>query len=140
MDDGYLPSILPVAAAIAARTKRIHIASGVLLMPFHNPVRFAEDIAVVDVLSGGRLELGVGVGFKHEEFEGFGVPFNERGARTNQSLEIIRRLLAGENVTFKSKFFDLTNVKVMPEPIQKPHPSVWLGGFTPAALRRNARE
>jgi alkanesulfonate monooxygenase SsuD/methylene tetrahydromethanopterin reductase-like flavin-dependent oxidoreductase (luciferase family) len=140
IEDGYLPSILPVAAAIAARTKRIRIASGVLLMPFHNPVRLAEDIAVVDVLSGGRLELGVGVGFKHEEFEGFGVPFNERGARTNQSLEIIRRLLAGENVTFKSKFFDLTNVKVMPEPIQKPHPSVWLGGFTPAALRRNALE
>jgi alkanesulfonate monooxygenase SsuD/methylene tetrahydromethanopterin reductase-like flavin-dependent oxidoreductase (luciferase family) len=95
---------------------------GVLLMPFHNPVRLAEDIAVVDIISGGRLELGVGVGFKHEEFEGFGVPFKERGARTNQSLEIIRRLLGGETVTFKSEFFDFKNVKVTPEPIQKPRP------------------
>src|SRR5712692_11630763 len=81
IEDGYLPSILPVAAAIAARTKRIRIASGVLLMPFHNPVRLAEDIAVVDVISGGRFELGVGVGFKHEEFEGFGVPFKRSEER-----------------------------------------------------------
>src|SRR5271156_2635411 len=139
IEDGYLPSILPVAAAIAARTKRIRIASGVLLMPFHNPVRLAEDIAGVDVISGGRLELGVGVGFKHEEFEGFGVPFKERGARTNQSVEITRRLLSGETVTFKSEFFDFKNVKVTPEPIQKPHPPIWLGGFTPAALRRAVR-
>ena len=139
IEDGYLPSILPVAAAVAARTKRIRIASGVLLMPFHNPVRLAEDIAVVDIISGGRLELGVGVGFKHEEFEGFGVPFKERGARTNQSLEIILRLLGGETVTFKSEFFDFNKVKLTPEPIQKPHPPVWLGGFTPAALRRAAR-
>src|ERR1700747_3357660 len=95
IEDGYLPSILPVAAAIAARTKKIRIASGVLLMPFHNPVRLAEDIAVVDVLSGGRLELGVGVGFKREEFAGFGVPFKERGTRTNEALAIIRRLLSG---------------------------------------------
>jgi probable F420-dependent oxidoreductase len=139
IDDGYLPSILPVAAAVAARTKKIRIASGVLLMPFHNPVRLAEDIAVVDIISGGRLELGVGVGFKHEEFEGFGVPFKERGARTNQSLEIIRRLLGGETVTFKSEFFDFKNIKLTPEPIQKPHPPIWLGGFTPPALRRAAR-
>jgi probable F420-dependent oxidoreductase len=139
IEDGYLPSILPVAAAIAARTKRIRIVSGVLLMPFHNPVRLAEDIAVVDVISSGRFELGVGVGFKHEEFESFGVPFKQRGARTNQSLEIIRRLLSGETVTFKSEFFDFNNAKVTPEPIQKPHPPVWLGGFTPPALRRAAR-
>jgi probable F420-dependent oxidoreductase len=139
IEDGYLPSILPVAAAIAARTKRIRIASGVLLMPFHDPVRLAEDIAVVDVISGGRFELGVGVGFKLEEFESFGVPFKERGSRTNQSLEIIRRALDGETVTFKSEFFDFKNVKVTPEPIQKPHPPIWLGGFTQAALRRAVR-
>jgi len=139
IEDGYLPSILPVAAAIAARTKRIRIASGVLLMPFHNPVRLAEDIAVVDIISGGRFELGVGVGFKLEEFESFGVPFKERGSRTNESLEIIRRVLAGESVTLKSEFFDLKNVKVTPEPIQKPHPPIWLGGFTQAALRRAVR-
>jgi probable F420-dependent oxidoreductase len=139
IEDGYLPSILPVAAAIAARTKRIRIASGVLLMPFHNPVRLAEDIAVVDVISGGRLELGVGVGFKLEEFDSFGVSFRERGSRTNQSLDIIRRLLSGETVTHKSDFFNFKNVKVTPEPVQKPHPPIWLGGFTPAALRRAAR-
>ena len=64
IEDGYLPSILPAAAAIAARTNRIRIASAVLLMPFHNPIRLAEDIATVDVISGGRFELGVGIGFK----------------------------------------------------------------------------
>ena len=95
IEDGYLPSILPVAAAIAARTKRIRIASGVLLTPFHNPVRLAEDVAVVDIISGGRFELGVGVGFKHEEFDGFGVPFKERGARTNQSSRSFAALWRG---------------------------------------------
>jgi alkanesulfonate monooxygenase SsuD/methylene tetrahydromethanopterin reductase-like flavin-dependent oxidoreductase (luciferase family) len=106
IEDGYLPSILPVAAAIAARTNRIRIASGVLLMPFHNPIRLAEDIATVDVISGGRFELGVGIGFKPEEFVGFGVSSKERGARTDQSLDIIRRALAGETITFKSDFFE----------------------------------
>lgn len=139
IDDGYLPSMLPAAAAIAARTKKIRIALGVLLMPFHHPVRLAEDIAVVDAISGGRFELGVGVGYKVEEFEGFGVPFSERGARTNEALGIVRGLLDGETVTVKSEFFDFKNVKLTPEPIQRPHPPIWVGGFTPAALRRAAR-
>jgi probable F420-dependent oxidoreductase len=139
IEDGYLPSILPAAAAIAARTERVRIASGVLLMPFHNPIRLAEDIAIVDIISGGRFELGVGIGFKAEEFEGFGVPSKERGRRTDQSLEILRRALAGEIVTYNSEFFDFQNVRVTPAPIQKPHPPIWLGGFTPAALRRAVR-
>jgi alkanesulfonate monooxygenase SsuD/methylene tetrahydromethanopterin reductase-like flavin-dependent oxidoreductase (luciferase family) len=128
-----------IRPAIAARTERVRIASGVLLAPFHNPIRLAEDIATVDVISGGRFELGVGIGFKREEFTGFGVSSKERGARTDQSLEILRRALAGETVTFKSEFFDFHNVRVTPEPIQKPYPPIWLGGFTPAALRRAVR-
>src|SRR6202167_1312133 len=137
IDDGYLPSMLPAAAAIAARTKRTRIPPGVLLMPFHNPVRLAEDIAVVDAISRGRFELGVGVGYKVEEFEGFNVPFSERGARTNEALQIIRRLLDGETLTFKGKFFEFKNVKLTPEPIQKPHPPIWVGGFTAPGANRN---
>jgi alkanesulfonate monooxygenase SsuD/methylene tetrahydromethanopterin reductase-like flavin-dependent oxidoreductase (luciferase family) len=76
---------------------------------------FAEDIATVDIISGGRFELGVGIGFKREEFSGFGVSSKERGARTDQSLEIIRRALSGGTVTFKSDFFDFQNIKVTPE-------------------------
>jgi alkanesulfonate monooxygenase SsuD/methylene tetrahydromethanopterin reductase-like flavin-dependent oxidoreductase (luciferase family) len=110
-----------------------------LLMPFHNPVRLAEDIATVDVFSGGRFELGVGIGFKREEFAGFGVSSKERGARTDQSLDIIRRALTREPVTFKNEFFNFQNVSVTPESIQKPRPPIWLGGFTPAALRRAVR-
>ncbi|MGH7948740.1 MAG: LLM class flavin-dependent oxidoreductase, partial [Candidatus Binataceae bacterium] len=72
--DGYSPALLPIAAAIAARTRIMRIATGVILLPFHNPVRLAEDAATVDVISGGRFELGVGVGYKVEEFEGFAIP------------------------------------------------------------------
>src|SRR6201998_2856318 len=139
IDDGYLPSILPVSAAIAARTERIRLASGALLMPFHNPIRLAEDIATVDVISGGRFELGVGIGFKREELAGVGGWWKGRGARTDQSLEILRRALAGETVTFKSEFFDFQNVRVTPAPIQKPYPPIWLGCFTAPALRRAVR-
>ena len=139
IEDGYLPSLLPAAAAIAARTRRIRVATGVMLVPFHNPVRLAEDIAVVDVISGGRLDVGLGVGYKVEEFESFGIPFSERGARTNEALGVVRRLLDGETVTHKSAFFDLSRVKLTPAPIQKPHPPIWLGGFTQAALRRAGR-
>src|SRR5438270_6554721 len=88
IEDGYLSSILPVAAAIAARTNRIRIVSGVLLVPFHNPMRLAEGIATVDVISGGRFELGAGLGFKREEFEGFGAAtqYSEEGAGYSHGL------------------------------------------------------
>lgn len=139
IDDGYSPALMPIAAAIAARTSRIRIATGVVLLPFHNPVRLAEDAATVDVISGGRFELGVGVGYKVEEFEGFAIPYRERGGRTNEGLEIIRRLWEGETLTFKGKHYECSRVKLTPEPIQKPRPPLWVGGFTPAAMRRVAR-
>src|SRR5208282_4512698 len=90
-DDGYLPSLLPVAAAIAARTRRVTIGTFVLLAPFYHPLKLAEDAAVVDVLSGGRLRLGLGQGYRAEEFEGFGVPRKQRLSRTLETIEILRR-------------------------------------------------
>jgi probable F420-dependent oxidoreductase len=139
IEDGYSPSLLPIAAAIASRTKKIHIGTSVVLLPFHNPVRMAEDAATVDVISGGRFELGVGVGYKVEEFESFAISSKERGARTNEGLEIIRRLWEGETLTFEGKYYTVTKAKLTPEPIQQPRPPIWVGGFTPPALRRAAK-
>ena len=139
IEDGYSPSLLPIAAAVAARTKKIRIGTSVILMPFYNPVRLAEDAATVDIISGGRFEVGVGTGYKVEEFEGFAISSKERGGRTNEGLEIVRRLWDGETLTFKGRYFEINKVKLTPEPIQKPHPPLWVGGFTPPAIRRAAK-
>lgn len=139
IEDGYSPALMPIAAAIASRTKKIHIGTSVVLLPFHNPIRLAEDAATVDVISGGRFELGVGVGYKVEEFESFAVSSKERGARTNEGLEIIRRLWEGETLTFEGKYYTVTKAKLTPEPIRQPRPPIWVGGFTPPALRRAAK-
>ena len=87
-EDGYAPSLLPIAAAIAARTTTMRIGTAVLLLPLHHPVRVAEDAATVDVISNGRFQLGVGVGYKVEEFDSFAIAKTERGRRTNEGLEI----------------------------------------------------
>ncbi len=139
IEDGYSPSLLPIAAAIAARTKKIRIGTSVMLLPFHNPVRLAEDGAAVDVISGGRFELGVGTGYKVEEFSGFAISSKERGGRTNEGLEIIRRLWEGETLTCKGRYYEVNNAKLTPEPIQRPRPPLWVGGFTPPAIRRAAK-
>lgn len=130
---------MPIAAAIAARTKKIRIGTSVLLLPFHNPVRLAEDGATGDVISGGRFELGVGAGYKVEEFAGFAISSKGRGGRMNEGLEIIRRLWEGETLTFKGRYYEVNNVKLTPEPIQRPRPPLWVGGFTPPAIRRAAK-
>ena len=102
-------------------------------------VRVAEDAATVDVISGGRFQLGVGIGYKVEEFESFAIPSKERAGRTNEGLEIIRRLWAGETLTFKGKYYEIRHAKLSPAPVQQPRPPLWVGGFTPAAIRRAAR-
>jgi alkanesulfonate monooxygenase SsuD/methylene tetrahydromethanopterin reductase-like flavin-dependent oxidoreductase (luciferase family) len=139
-DDGYAPSVLPIASAIAARTRTIRIGTAVMLLPFHNPIRLAEDAATVDVISGGRFELGVGVGYRVGEFESFAIPKVERGRRASESLEIIRRLLDGETVTYKSKYFEICNAKIAPRSIQQPRLPIWAGGFTAPSAQRAARD
>ncbi|MGH7949041.1 MAG: LLM class flavin-dependent oxidoreductase [Candidatus Binataceae bacterium] len=138
-DDGYLPSMLPTAAAIAARTRRVTIGTYVLLAPFQHPVKLAEDAAVVDVISGGRLRLGIGLGYRQEEFDGFGVPRKERLGRTLETLDILRRAWTGERFSFKGKYFDLKDVRVLPRPISSPHPELLWGAGAPDAIRRAAK-
>ena len=138
-EDGHAPSILPLAAAVAARTRTIRIGTGVLLLPLHNAVRVAEDGATIDILSNGRFELGVGVGYRPQEFTGLGVSPADRASLMDEGLEIIRRLWEGESLDFQGKHYQLEGLKLAPLPVQRPRPPLWVGGFAPAAARRAAR-
>jgi alkanesulfonate monooxygenase SsuD/methylene tetrahydromethanopterin reductase-like flavin-dependent oxidoreductase (luciferase family) len=138
VDDGYCPSIVPAAAAIAAATERIRIGSKVILLPFHDPLRLAEDVAVADVISGGRIDLGVAAGYRRAEFEGFGVDPSERGARMREGLDVLVKALSGEAFSHDGRFFRYGRAQVVPPPVQQPIP-LWLGGRTRAAMRRAAR-
>ena len=130
---------MPIAAAIASRTERIRIGTSVVLLPFHHPVRLAEDGATVDVISGGRFELGVAVGYKIEEFEGFAISTAERAGRTNEGLEIIRRLWEGETLTFKGRYYDVNHVKLTPEPDPTAQATALGRRLYPPGVRRAAK-
>lgn len=138
VDDGYSPSLLPIAAAIAARTTRIRIGTYVMLLPLHNPVRLAEDAATVDVISGGRFDLGLGLGYRRGEFTGLGVPSSERAARFQEALPVIQRLLAGETVTLDGRFNQFEDVRITPPPAQRNLP-IWVGARGDRALTRAAQ-
>lgn len=137
--DGYLPSLLPVLAALATATDRMLLGTGVLLVPFHHPLRLAEDAAVVDQLSGGRLILGLGLGWREEEFRMFGIPYHERVRRTTETVEILRRAWTGERFSFEGKIFRFDEVRVTPPPARDDGPPIYLGGHVEAAVRRAGR-
>ncbi|HKD67563.1 MAG TPA: LLM class flavin-dependent oxidoreductase [Candidatus Binataceae bacterium] len=137
--DGYSPSPVVIAAALAVKTRRMRIGTNVLLLPLYHPVRLAEDCATVDILSRGRFELGVGLGYRVNEFEGYGVPYKERAGRTNEGLQIIRRLWEGETVTFHGKYYHVDGARLEPPPVQRPRPPIWVGGMMKPAAKRVAR-
>lgn len=138
IDDGYSPSLLPICATIAGQTTRIRIGTNVLLLPLHDPVRIAEDAATVDIISGGRMDLGVAVGYKNEEFRGFNVPRSERGRRMDEAVEVLRRSWAPEPFSFEGTYYRYRDIDVTPKPVQDPMP-LWIGGFSEAAVRRAGR-
>jgi alkanesulfonate monooxygenase SsuD/methylene tetrahydromethanopterin reductase-like flavin-dependent oxidoreductase (luciferase family) len=137
-EDGYLPSPLIAGTAIATRTKRIRIGSGLSVAPLYHPVRLAEDGALLDIISNGRFQLGLGAGYRAEEFAAYGADFEGRGTVTAETLQIIRRLWDGETVTFDSPHFKLKDARVVPRPVQQRVP-LWVGGFVRAAFKRAAR-
>ncbi|MEQ8234118.1 MAG: LLM class flavin-dependent oxidoreductase [Gammaproteobacteria bacterium] len=137
--DGHAPSILPLAAAVAVTTTHIRIGTGVLLLPLHHAVRVAEDAATIDILSRGRFELGVGVGYRPQEFAPLGVSTRDRATLTDEGLEVISRLWSGAPARFAGRHYTLDDVTRSPPPLQQPRPPLWVGGFAPAAARRAAR-
>jgi alkanesulfonate monooxygenase SsuD/methylene tetrahydromethanopterin reductase-like flavin-dependent oxidoreductase (luciferase family) len=139
VDDGYLSSVMPMMAAMAARTKRVKIGSFVLLGPFYHPLRLAEDAALIDVISKGRLRLGIGVGYRLEEFEIFQVPIKERLGRTLEGIEIMKLAWAGERFSFEGKYFNFKNALVRPRPVSPKGPEVLWGGMAPQSIKRSAK-
>lgn len=137
--DGYLPSLLPFLAAVAAVTERVALGTGVILAPLHDPLRLAEDAAVVDQLSGGRLVLGLGAGWREEEFRAFGVPRSERVRRLVETVEILRRAWSGRRFSFEGRSFRYDRVRVSPPPARSGGPPIYLGGYADAAVRRAGR-
>ena len=124
---------------VAAVTERIRVGSGVLILPHRNPVVTAKILSSMDVLSKGRLIVGVGVGWLREEFEALGLPpFEERGAVGNEYLRAFKELWTQENPSFQGKYCSFSNIRFEPKPVQKPHPPIWVGGESGPALRRAA--
>ena len=136
-DSGMLEP-LNLLSFIAAHTQRIRLGTGVFLLPQRNPVYTAKEATTVDVLSNGRLDLGIGVGWLREEFQAVGVPFEKRGVRCDEYIEVIRRLWSGDEVEFSGDYYQLRPCVQSPRPVQRPHPPILVGGVSPPALRRAA--
>ncbi|MET0728499.1 MAG: LLM class flavin-dependent oxidoreductase [Acidimicrobiales bacterium] len=133
-EDGYLPSPLVMAAAVAARTRNLAIGINALIAPFHDPLRLAEDVAVVDRLSRGRLNMTIAGGYAQHEFDMFGVALSERPARLRETVATLRAAWTGEPFEFRGR-----TVRVLPTPAQPGGPKIVLGGSSEAAARRAAR-
>jgi alkanesulfonate monooxygenase SsuD/methylene tetrahydromethanopterin reductase-like flavin-dependent oxidoreductase (luciferase family) len=137
--DGYLPNPLLMAGLIGMQTQRIKIGTCVLLLPLHHPVHVAEDCAVVDLATKGRLILSVGVGYQPPDFDVFEIPMGERARRTEEAIEILRLGWKGQRFSFSGNHFHLKDALVSPAPYQRPGPPIWMAAWTAPGLRRAAR-
>jgi probable F420-dependent oxidoreductase len=138
----HAPMLDPLVqlAAYAAVTSRIRLGTSVILLPLHHPVLLAKTVTSVDVVSGGRIVLGVGVGGENPaEFEATGIPVAERGRRADEAIPLLRALWSGEPVSHNGRFYAVREAKMAPKPVQPNGPPVWIAGRSPAALARTAR-
>jgi probable F420-dependent oxidoreductase len=130
---------LTVLSAVAAMTATIRLGASVPVLPYHNPIRLAKTVATLDAISTGRVILGVGVGVIEEEFTAPGSPYKERGAYSDESLAIMQALWTQEDPQFAGTYYAFNGMKFSPKPVQQPHPPIWIGGSSRAAIRRAAR-
>jgi probable F420-dependent oxidoreductase len=134
----YWPSPLVALAGFATRTSKLQLGSDIIVLPLYHPVRVAEDAAMVDVMSNGRFVLGAAIGYRSQEFDLFGVPMENRGARYVEQLKIITALWTQDDVHFEGRFYTLRGARIEPKPLSKPHPPLWLGGWGDLSLQRAA--
>ena len=138
-EDGYCPAILPLLGALTSRTQRARLGTFILLLPLYHPLRLAEDVATLDLLSGGRIDLGVAAGYRPEEFAAHNMSTRERAGRMEEGLELLIQAWTKEEVSFAGAYYTAEGLPVRPRPLQQPHPPLWMGGESPAAIRRAAR-
>jgi alkanesulfonate monooxygenase SsuD/methylene tetrahydromethanopterin reductase-like flavin-dependent oxidoreductase (luciferase family) len=138
LDDGWLPRPMLLAAAAAAVTRRMRVGTDIVILPLHHPVAVAEEAAVLDVMSGGRALLGVGLGWIESEFDGFGVPYRRRARIYGRSIEIVRRLLRGETVG-NDGHYSFEGARVRPLPINPDGIPFWMGALEDPGVERAAR-
>jgi alkanesulfonate monooxygenase SsuD/methylene tetrahydromethanopterin reductase-like flavin-dependent oxidoreductase (luciferase family) len=139
VEDGYLPSPLTVSGAIAARTKRVRIGQDVLLVPHYHPVRLAEDLAVLDNLSNGRMMLGAGMGYVPSEFRAMGNPASHRLSLMEEALDILELAFTEVEFDYRGKRFQIEGVRVRPRPVQEGGPPLWIAAMSEAGALRAAR-
>lgn len=135
----FVDTVASLAFA-AGKTERIKLGSGIILLAQRDPIVLAKELAGIDVLSGGRLLFGVGVGYVPGEFEALGIPYEERGARVSEHIEVIRELWTSEKPEFSGRFTNFSGIQSRPLPVQKPHPPILVGGMSAPALRRAVRQ
>jgi len=138
---GQVSASMTVLAYLAARTQHIRLGTAVVVLPWHNPVLIAEQVATLDLLTGGRVDFGVGKGYRQAEFDGFCIPIEEATERFDEAMEIIRKAWTTEGrFSHRSKHWHYENIVVEPEPLQRPHPPLWLAAGSHDSIRRAARE
>ena len=136
--DGFLPSPLIVCTAVAAATTTLRVGTSVILLPLHHPVRLAEDVVTLDIISKGRVTVGVGLGYQDADFRAFGVKMSDRVELFEEKVQILRECWSGKEFSFDGKHHQIENLTVRPETVQKPNPPIWIGASAPVSARRAA--
>jgi luciferase family oxidoreductase group 1 len=136
---GYLPRPAQLATYIAAKTTRLRVGTAVIVVPLHHPLIVAEEIATLDLLAGGRVDIGLGRGYQTYEFERLGLELDTTRTRWEESVDIILKALSGETFSYAGKIFNIPETTIFPQPFQKPHPPIWVTAQSPESVEATVR-
>jgi luciferase family oxidoreductase group 1 len=136
---GYLPRPVQLATYIAAKTQTLRVGTAVIVVPLHHPLVIAEEIATLDLLAGGRVDIGLGRGYQHYEFERLGLELDSARTRWEESIDIILKALQGEPFSYAGKLFKIPETTIFPQPLQQPHPPIWVTAQSPESVDATVR-